>query len=52
MKTNNVLVGLSVISDFPHLSVALIPKSIGFYWRCKSLKMAHKYTVIFFKKAH
>lgn len=41
---------MSVLLGFPTLSVAFRPKSIGFYLRHKSLKMAHKYIVSFFTK--
>ncbi len=42
---------ISLLSKFPTPSVALSPKPICAYIRCKSLKMGHKYIVSFFKKA-
>ncbi len=37
-KTDFVLACLSILSDFPTLSVALSPQCIGSYWRYKSSK--------------
>ncbi len=42
-QTNNALVSLSILPEFPGLSVALSAKPFASYWRRKSLKTAHKY---------
>lgn len=38
------------LCDFPGLPVALSPKPIPSYCRCKSLKMGHKYIFQFLKR--
>lgn len=47
-KVNSVLVCLSILSDFPTLSMGLCP--LYFFRRFNSLRTGHRYTVLFLKR--